>query len=166
MELVYLWVNKYKNIKNQGFNFSTKFQCRFNAEYDEKKQVKDVCILEINQTNITSIFPEKINLTAIVGKNGSGKSSLLEILSNKYNPIEYKNLFFVFLDSDKKILQLCGARNEYKGCIELSELDSKNKFNISIFDDISVIDNTKTIYFSNLLNENDLQLPSFFVDRS
>jgi hypothetical protein len=27
MELVYLWVEKYKNIENQGFNFSPRFEC-------------------------------------------------------------------------------------------------------------------------------------------
>ncbi len=166
MELVYLWVNKYKNIKNQGFNFSTKFNCNFYAKFDENNQLENFCKLEINPTSINSIFPEKINLTAIVGKNGSGKSSLLEILSNKYSPVEYQNLFFVFFDSDKKNLQLCGAKREHKGWIELSELDNQNKFNISVIEDISVIDDTKTIYFSNLLNENDLVLPSFFVDRS
>ena len=31
MELVYLWVDEYKNIKKQGFNFSPRFEC----EYDE-----------------------------------------------------------------------------------------------------------------------------------
>ena len=29
MELVYLWVEKYKNIKNQGFNFSRRFMCKY-----------------------------------------------------------------------------------------------------------------------------------------
>ncbi|QKF59295.1 AAA family ATPase [Aliarcobacter lanthieri] len=166
MELVYLWVEEYKNIKNQGFNFSTKFNCNFYAKFDENNQLENFCKLEINRTNINSIFPEKINLTAIVGRNGSGKSSLLEILSNKYSLVEYQRLFFVFFDSDKNLLQLCGAKKEHKGWIELSELDNQNKFNISVIEDISVIDDTKTIYFSNLLNENDLGLPSFFVDRS
>ena len=27
MELVYLWVEKYKNIEKQGFNFSPRFEC-------------------------------------------------------------------------------------------------------------------------------------------
>jgi hypothetical protein len=30
MELVYLWVEDYKNIKKQGFNFSPRFECEFN----------------------------------------------------------------------------------------------------------------------------------------
>jgi len=29
MELVYLWVSEHKNIKNQGFTFSSKFKCDY-----------------------------------------------------------------------------------------------------------------------------------------
>lgn len=74
MELVYLWVEEYKNIKNQGFNFSPRFECEYNQDTKE---------LTINENeNYVSIFPNNINITAIVGENGSGKSNLLEILSN------------------------------------------------------------------------------------
>jgi len=31
MELVYLWIEEYKNIKNQGFNFSPWFECEKNS---------------------------------------------------------------------------------------------------------------------------------------
>ena len=34
MELVYLWVEEYKNIIGQGFNFSPRFEC----SYDEEKE--------------------------------------------------------------------------------------------------------------------------------
>ncbi|MDD4505662.1 MAG: AAA family ATPase [Sulfurospirillaceae bacterium] len=70
MELVYLWVEEYKNIKEQGFNFSPRFTCKYeNGELtiEEKK-------------DYVSIFPENINITAIAGKNGSGKSSIFEFL--------------------------------------------------------------------------------------
>lgn len=70
MELVYLWVEDYKNIHHQGFNFSPRFECSFDGEnltIDEKK-------------DYVNIFPKNINVTAIVGENGSGKSSILNLI--------------------------------------------------------------------------------------
>ena len=73
MELVYLWVEKYKNIYHQGFNFSP----RFEFEYI---QDKNELVLNKENKDYVSIFPPNINVTAIVGENGSGKSSILECL--------------------------------------------------------------------------------------
>ncbi|MFW0702204.1 AAA family ATPase [Aliarcobacter butzleri] len=73
MELVYLWVEGYKNIKNQGFRFSPRFECEFDGENLTITENKDY----------VSIFPDNINITAIVGENGTGKSRLLcAILDN------------------------------------------------------------------------------------
>ncbi|MEW6550951.1 MAG: AAA family ATPase [Campylobacterota bacterium] len=75
MELVYLWVEKYKNIENEGFNFSPRFRC----EYD-----KDTNELTIDENKeYVSIFPDNINVTAIVGENGSGKSSIIEAIISR-----------------------------------------------------------------------------------
>jgi len=72
MELVYLWVENYKNIQKQGFNFSPRFECEFDGEnLTIKKNEKYV-----------SIFPKNINVTAIVGENGSGKSQILKIIED------------------------------------------------------------------------------------
>ena len=98
MELVYLWVEEYKNIKNQGFNFSPRFECEF----------KDGVLTIDENKNYVSIFPDNINITAIVGENGSGKSSLLNYINNleKTNPrgiIIYQkdNQYFCFYEKDK-----------------------------------------------------------------
>lgn len=74
MELIYLWVEEYKNIHKQGFNFSGRYRCK----YDDVKNE-----LTINENKeYVHIFPDNINVTAIVGKNGSGKSSVLRRLSD------------------------------------------------------------------------------------
>ncbi|HFU75446.1 MAG TPA: hypothetical protein ENK66_04295 [Arcobacter sp.] len=99
MELVYLWVENYKNIHKQGFNFSPRFNCHYDG--------KELTIKE-NDDYIENFFGDNINVTAIVGKNGSGKSSVLELI------IELMNTFFErFLIEDnlwdflKKFLKSC-----------------------------------------------------------
>lgn len=87
MELVYLWVKEYKNIKNQGFNFSPRFTCK----YDEATKE-----LTIEEKEYVNIFPSNINVTAIVGENGSGKSSLIGILYNLLYNLKL-NFEFIFV---------------------------------------------------------------------
>jgi len=78
MELIYLWVEEYKNIKNQGFNFSPRFECKYeNNELSICDKKKRVCK---DNSYIDNFFGDNINITAIVGKNGSGKSALSEAL--------------------------------------------------------------------------------------
>jgi len=106
LELVYLWVDEYKNIKNQGFNFSPKFDCSFDGKE-----------LTINpKEHIENLFGENINITAIVGENESGKSNIISILQdilfeNIYNK-RYPNKNFNYLlcykiDGDNKNLYKC-----------------------------------------------------------
>ena len=102
MELVYLWVEKYKNIEKQGFNFSPKFRCEFKPVYKENGELdEEKSELVIKEREYTSIFPENINITAIVGKNGSGKSSLLELISN-YENIKKNVKYFLVINIQNK----------------------------------------------------------------
>ena len=68
MELVYLWVEDYKNIKKQGFNFSPRFRCSYD---EETKELKVVDKEETGEFYPKNFFGENINITAIVGENGS-----------------------------------------------------------------------------------------------
>jgi len=91
MELVYLWIEEYKNIKQQGFNLNPKFNCYFN------KEKKELVIDE--RDNYKSIFPENINITAIVGENGSGKSNILKLLKKILDYIPYTELGYGYSDN-------------------------------------------------------------------
>jgi len=102
MELVYLWVENYKNIQKQGFDFSPRFKCKFHDEYDKDGNLKDNCKLDIIDHNDTiNIFPDNINITAIIGENGSGKSSVLEILNIQQHPIDAK-CFFIYIEKNEQ----------------------------------------------------------------
>ncbi len=76
MEIIYAYVGKFKNIEEQGFNFSSRFWVDFNPSSKE-------LIIEEREDYIPNFFGDRIsNVTAIVGKNGAGKSNLLEFLVN------------------------------------------------------------------------------------
>jgi predicted ATPase len=76
MELLYLWIEDYNNIQNQGFNFSSKWK------FDYQNEQLSV---EERPNAIDDFFGEDIiNITALVGANGSGKTSVLEFLYNHF----------------------------------------------------------------------------------
>lgn len=75
MELLYIWIKNYKNIKEQGFNFSPKWRFHYNPK------TRKLDVVDRSDRVIDNFFGEHIsNVTAIVGENGSGKSSLLEFI--------------------------------------------------------------------------------------
>jgi len=114
MELVYLWVEEYKNIKRQGFNFSPRFKCKYDEEKNE---------LNIDENkNYISVFPENINITAIVGENGSGKSTILEYF-NKLD--EYLPHFDEhYNDTCEKVENFIYVFNDENGCQFISNIKS------------------------------------------
>jgi predicted ATPase len=104
MELVYLWIEDYKNIHKQGFNFSPNFECEFFSVYEkytdengeEKERLQKDCELKITpkENLLKDFFGKNINVTAIVGENGSGKSSLLVGITNGKSIFKIDNKYF------------------------------------------------------------------------
>lgn len=91
MELLYLWIENYRNIQHQGFNFSSKWKFDYQ---NEQLTVEE-------RPNVIDHFFGKdiVNLTALIGSNGSGKTSVLEFIYNElfsnynknYQQLSYHN---------------------------------------------------------------------------
>jgi len=98
MELLYVWIEDYKNIHHQGFNFSPRYRFEF--------ENKELTCEENNDALPVNFFGENIaNVTAIVGQNGSGKTNL----------IKATNIFFEYLLSqgNEKFTGENGLSNEF-----------------------------------------------------
>ena len=79
-ELIYLWVNKDAHgcFHQEGFNFSSQYSVSYSTETRE---------LRIKTLDRTNVFKNDsiANVTAIIGENGTGKTSLLEYLTSLDN---------------------------------------------------------------------------------
>jgi hypothetical protein len=76
MELKYVWIDDYKNLKKIGFNFNHSENENFEFKNGE------LLINENNDNTPKGFFDDNIlGITGIVGKNGSGKTNLAEFIN-------------------------------------------------------------------------------------
>lgn len=132
IELSYLWLgeNCIPNIKNQEVNFSTDLE----FEFIEKKfhiKYKDNYLNNFYGQNI-------INISAIVGKNGSGKTSIINFLKDcKFENYELKqivifkksNEIHMFNTINLKEDNICNNTKYKINIHDLSSHNFKDKFN-------------------------------------
>jgi len=93
MELIYLWIEEFRNIKKCGFRFSSKYD----VEHDDGKFYITPTLDKIENT----IYPDYINnITVLVGKNGTGKSNILKLLGDYRPPIEKQYFIAIYWIQD------------------------------------------------------------------
>ena len=96
MELIFAWVEKYKNLENQLFSFGSKFSITPTMDYAEHTITLDI---KVNDSFIEDFFGENIiNVSALVGANGVGKSNsidfLIQLLSNGTEDLNWLAVFY------------------------------------------------------------------------
>lgn len=132
MQLLYIWIEKYNDLNEIEFNFNPMYEFK----YDKKENTLRVIVNNDKEKDNSVIFneieddKEKIieNITAIVGSNGVGKTSLLHCICEQlaYDNENIKKSFgrrlgkFIFILKDNK--------NKLKFFVESSTIcESANK---------------------------------------
>ncbi|MFD0878323.1 hypothetical protein ACFQ1A_29425, partial [Massilia pinisoli] len=94
MQLLYAWIDNYINIHQQGFNFSAEYEIVFDISSKELR-------IDINENYIDNFFGDKFsNITAIIGENGVGKSSILKFKDLGFYIVKYRNEILLIFQKD------------------------------------------------------------------
>lgn len=95
MDVLYFWIKEYKNIENKGFDLSSKISFTTEVESISPDGTLNL-ILSKEVRNSIDLFPENIvDVKAILGENGSGKSNLLLWLINFIMNNQTRNFGFL-----------------------------------------------------------------------
>jgi len=84
MQLHYLWIHRFGFLNNAGINLSSRFIIE-RKDFDEFDEIKKPSlIIKFNPDYIENFFEKKnvTNVSAIIGKNGTGKSSILNYIKS------------------------------------------------------------------------------------
>lgn len=115
MELLYVYIKKFRNYVDVEVNFSDKFIIKYNKN-------KDTMYVKKNKQYV-SIYPKYIsNINAIVGVNSVGKTNLLDLIGLRKIDREKD-------DSEFKIKY----KKNKKGFIKVSDIEGKVKNSIYLF---------------------------------
>ena len=109
MEILFVWIDDFRNIRHQGLNISAEYR------FDYSPVDATITIIK-NEDYIEGYFGNKVkNITAIVGENGTGKTSILEFfrdtLGQSYD-FNKKLIIIYKTDSNELIIALYNIEKE------------------------------------------------------
>lgn len=158
MELVFFWGEKYRNIENESFNFNPVFKFSF-CHKKNKLEFKKIDVLNIfnDARNIS-------NVTAIIGKNGSGKTTFMNALMDCYwvrtgeGQWNKEYIMVFYKETGEKEDQL-GCFHIYSNIDKLNNLENtkygfinKNEVYSALDSSEELVKKTGMIHYSNAFN--------------
>jgi len=164
MQIHYLWVNHFGYLKKAGINLSSQFIIE-RRDFKEDDEIK-LPVLEIshNPEFIPDFFEKGnvTNVTAIIGKNGAGKSSILNyIKSNLPEGLEANVLNDLFVYSAKRnnepeIFHVIESANDPVNLIDNTGLFTKFTY--------GELPGSETLRFTGHLGEAEYIYYSYFLE--
>lgn len=140
MQVCYIWVEKFRNFENFGFNLSSSYKFKYDVENNILIK-KDVTTLPSN------FFGERINdVIGIIGKNGSGKSNAVELVCKilKGAKSTLQTNFFLIIEDNHKLFCYYSLYNNHLPYVD---------FEISFEEYNGSINPLKVVFFSNVFDE-------------
>ena len=140
MNICFIWVAKFRNFENFGFNLSSSHKFKYDVENNSltKKNVNPLPFL---------FFGEKIkDVVGIIGKNGSGKSNAVELVCKilKGAKSSLQTNFFVIIEDDDKLFCHYSFSNNIKPSANFKVLFKNYEGSINPL---------KIVFFSNVFDE-------------
>lgn len=151
MQIVYYYIEELNDIKQQNINFGDKYS--FNYDPITKELTA-----EENELYIENFYGDNINITAIIGENGSGKTSLIKNLINLNDLLITEQRFIsIMKDREQYILHFSNLEVNNKTGIKIDENNIEIKYS---FDNVLKNTNAYTpiynscdvIFYSNVFN--------------
>ncbi|MBS1917917.1 MAG: hypothetical protein JST87_16730 [Bacteroidetes bacterium] len=164
MEIHFIWIHKFAHFKNQGINLSSKYFIKLELDKNNENNNEGRLIIKYNPNYIDDFFgkPNIVNVTGIIGKNGTGKSSILNYIKS-YLPEGLE----ANIESDIIVYSYENA-NESHHCImvpqnwNLQVIDDTGKFIINNYGQSTNV--MQSFRLSSKLSEIDYVYYSFFID--
>ena len=99
IKIHYIWFKDYIVFQNQGINFSAKYKFTYEPKNGENGSIT---VVENCNGYIDNFFGDNIDVSAIVGQNGTGKTSLLRFIQGLRNGdiIETECIIVIERDSE------------------------------------------------------------------
>jgi len=104
MELLYLFIQDYNKFKNQNINFGSEYIFKYSIERKE-------LVVEQNHLFIPNFFQtnsiheaEVLNVSSIIGENGTGKTSLLKLISQNFPSGFNLNIPLIFITKEAGVI--------------------------------------------------------------
>lgn len=120
MELLYIWIGEYKNLKNIGFNFTNEY--KIEVKQDESNgEAKEIKIEKNQEKSSYNIFGDGSlkSINAIIGENGTGKTTILDFIkefingnfeTEKMNYPERNSKYIIVYNDEKESKIYCRAK--------------------------------------------------------
>jgi hypothetical protein len=161
MEIHYFFIEGFRNIKGQPITLSSKFIFKTNIDLERKK---GEITINLNPEFIENFFDKSNikNVSAIVGKNGAGKTSIFDfILSNFPEGVSanvHNNIIIAYSKQNSNDLQIMIPKGWEVEIIN----ESNNPHKTKVYDDSSK--GYDTFRFSAGMDKIDFFYYNFFLD--